>query len=103
MKVRVQPSGSGAARAVVQDTSDLGRLEVELAGVDEATASAALADAGLGEVRGGHAWLDVGALRAAAVGPSGPEGGEFDAMVSYAASRGWVSADGRALRAHVVA
>ena len=99
----MQRSGHGRPGARVEDASDLGRLDVELADIGEELASAALSDAGLGEVREGYAWLDVDALRAAAVSQSGASSGTaFDDMVRYAASRGWVSPDGRAVRAHCV-
>lgn len=97
MKVRVEQSADGRPRATVEDATDFGRLVVELVGVDEAPGSRALAAAGLGEMGDGHAWLDLDALKAAAVAAS--ERG-FDEMVRYAAGRGWVADDGRRVRAH---
>lgn len=48
-----------------------------------------------------HAWIAPERLRALAV-PQPPDwAGQFDAMVAYAAGKGWTDADG-ALRAHIV-
>ena len=103
MKVRVQRTADGAPGATVEDASDFGRLDVELVEVDEPLASTVLSDAGLGQIRQGYGWLDVDALRAAVVSQSGPSSeSAFDGMVGYAAEHGWVSADGRCLRAHCV-
>ena len=103
MKVRVQRTADGAPGATVEDASDLGRLDVELVGVDEPLASTVLSDAGLGLIREGCAWLRVDALRAAVVAQSGSTSEPaFDGMVRYAAEHGWVSADGSAVRAHCV-
>ena len=107
--VRVQVSRSRDSDATVRvlETSDLGRLDLVLVGVDESAASRGLAAAGLGSVQDGYGWLEVEGLRAAVVSqtPSVPDvdpAGAFDGMVAYAASRGWTSENGRRLRAHCV-
>lgn len=101
MRVLVQRTDDDVARASVLDTTDLTGLVVVLDRVDEAVAATALAEAGLGVLRGGYAWLDVEALRAAVLaGAPAEAAGGFDDMVAYAASRGWTSEDGRRLRAH---
>lgn len=101
MRVLVQRSDDGVGRATVLEPTDLTSLQVELDRVDEAAAARALAEAGLGVVREGYAWLDVEALRAAALaGASADAAPGFDAMVAYARSRGWTSDDGRRVRAH---
>ncbi|WP_141005734.1 hypothetical protein [Nocardioides humi] len=51
---------------------------------------------------GDHVWLDIAALRDRAGAEKGADWHEgYDAMVAYALSRGWVSPDGAAVRAHV--
>jgi hypothetical protein len=57
--------------------------------------------AGAGEVAGGDAWRDISQLRAAA-GERGQEWYDaFADMLAYAEAYGWLSADGRRVRAHV--
>lgn len=97
--VRVVSSAAGDCTASVLEPADLRALSVELVRTTPELASRALADAGLGNLRDGYAWLDVDALRTAASSASAPDR-DFDAMVSYAASQGWLSDDGRQLRAH---
>jgi hypothetical protein len=84
--------------ATVEDAGNLRQLHVELAGVEDAAAGAALGAAGLGVLDGDHAWLDIAALRAAGGGDA-EWAGRFEGMVRYAESHGWVAAD--RVRAHV--
>jgi hypothetical protein len=103
VKVCVERTADGTPGATVEDASDFSRLDVELVEVDEPLASTVLSDAGLGQIRQGYGWLDVAALRAAVVSRSGLSSEPaFDDMVRYAARHGWVSADGRSVRAHCV-
>lgn len=92
---------NGEVRATVADAGNLRQLHAEFRGVPDEQAGAALSAAGLGRVDGGHAWLDAAALRAAGDG-SAQWAARFDAMLGYAAGQGWASADGSAVRAHVV-
>lgn len=48
-----------------------------------------------------HVWVAIDALRAAATAHA--ETGAFDAMIAYAASKGWIDESGTHLRAHVEA
>ena len=52
---------------------------------------------------GEHVWIDVSRLRQAGLGQSdAPDFGErFDAMITYAASKGWLDESGARVRAHV--
>ena len=90
------------ARTEVREPADLTRLHVLAAeGLD---VDGALRASGLGSLDSdGRVLLDVAALRAAAQAlvsePSWPAG--WDAMVAYAATKGWLAADGAALVAHV--
>jgi hypothetical protein len=99
--VTADDSTDMAARATVADAANLRQLHAEFRGVDDPTAGAALAAAGLGTVDGDHAWLPVAELRAAG-GGSASWLTDFDAMVKYAAGKGWSNADGSALRAHII-
>lgn len=62
-----------------------------------------LADAGELIDGGRHVMVDVAAVRRLAAGRVHADwAGEFEAMVQFAARQGWVSPDGRRVRAHVV-
>lgn len=86
----------------VREPDDLKRLHVLApAALD---VDRALRASGLGsQDTGGRVLLDVAALRAAAQAlASAPDWAEgWDAMVAYAGTKGWLSADGAALFAHV--
>jgi hypothetical protein len=90
-------TGDGVALEAAEVFTD---LHAELHGVDTATAADALSAAGAGGLDGDHAWLDIAWLRAA-----GPDDdawrGQFDGMIAYATSKGWVDEPGRRVRAHV--
>jgi len=46
-----------------------------------------------------HVWVSIDALRASAVPPANDE--DFDRMIAYAQSKGWVDPVGGFVRAHV--
>lgn len=90
--------------AVVRKAEDLKSLSVvSPGGVPDASALGQL-----GVVEGGHVWLSVSALRAAAAATV-PEAdrepwiGAFDGMIAYATSKGWTDESGTRVRAHVEA
>jgi hypothetical protein len=99
--VFVNVTGSSAR---VLEPEDLKRLAVRVdTGADLVGAIAAI---GRVDVDGEHVWLDIDALRTAAADGMDPAGRDawivdFDSMVAYATSKGWTSADGAALRAHI--
>lgn len=88
-------------RAVVQDPQNLRQLHAEFRGVGDADADQALRRAWLGAVEGDHAWLDASALRAAGDGTA-DWNAQFDAMLRYAASKGWTDQESARVRAHIV-
>ena len=93
------------ARAEVRDPDNCQALDVRASAGDRPGVDAALRAAGLGGWDGGaEADLSLVGLRAAAAGgPIGPDWAQrWDAMVRYAAAKGWLSADGAHLRAHIV-
>lgn len=62
--------------------------------------------AGTVDVSGEHVWVNIAWLREAAcsVVPEAERSGwieGFEAMIGYATSKGWVSADGESVRAHI--
>ncbi|MCU1658613.1 MAG: hypothetical protein JWO57_3269 [Pseudonocardiales bacterium] len=98
--------------AVTQDGIEVGEpddcrsLDVRAAAGDMAAVDAALRAGGLGRWDGGaEADLDLADLRrraqTGAISDSWPA--RWDAMVGYARGKGWLSADGTTVRAHVVA
>jgi hypothetical protein len=91
----------GEVRASVEDPGNFKQLHAEFRGVRDDAAAAALTAAGLGSVDGDHAWLDVGALRAAGDGSADWASG-FEGMLAYAAGKGWASEDGTLVQAHIV-
>jgi hypothetical protein len=101
-------SADSGSRATVEDTGNLKQLHVEFRGVSDHTGAEAVAASGLGRADADHAWLDVSALRAAGDESARAAGGDagwatqFDAMIAYAASKGWTDPDGTRVRAHIV-
>lgn len=89
-------------RSHVREPDDLERFSVR---VSEPAGAEALASAlgPLGQLAASdHAWINIGALRAASGRVDDPEWSrQFDSMVAYAASKGWVSEAGNELRAHL--
>lgn len=89
----------------VSDGDNLTDLRIVTGIEDGSVLLRAAADAGFGEGPGDatHAYLDVERLRALAR-PAGERADwdeRFDAMIAYAQRKSWLSADGRAVRAHV--
>lgn len=91
---------SDPAAVTIEQTEDLKSLAVWASSGVVPGLDGILRAHGVGSFDGAHAWLDVDALRAA--GPSADHAwhNNFDAMVRYAAKRGWMSADERTVRAH---
>ena len=96
MYVRV--TGGGAS---LEDPTNLKQFHVS---ADDAAVDvgAALAGSGFGTMEGNDAMISVEAVRSAAAGRVG-DGWEagFEAMLDFARSKGWLSDDGTAVRAHV--
>jgi hypothetical protein len=91
----------GAVR--LDDPEDCQRFEVRVVDRPDDLA-AVLNSSGFGRLDddAGHAWIYVEAVRSAAAGRVGPEwDGAFAAMLAYADSKGWLSAGGEEVRAHV--
>ena len=93
----------GAAGLVtVDEAENLKALSVELHGCSPEQASALLGDRDLGRIEDGHAWLDIGALRAIARPPRSCTWDErFQRAMAYAQSNGWTDPAGDFVRAHL--
>ena len=88
-------------QCAVREAADLKSLSVQAA--DRAHLSALGA---LGQVDGDHVWLSIDALKAAAAATVPDDersawADGYDGMIAYATSKGWASADGSAVRAHI--
>ncbi|MFP5021855.1 hypothetical protein [Pseudonocardia phyllosphaerae] len=88
---------------VVTDADTLTDLRV-LSSITGASSLDEVARAvGIGTAGEGHVFADVERLRALAKESATLEDWDeqFDGMIGYARARGWLSEDGRAVRAHV--
>jgi len=88
----------------LEEPQDCGRFHVAArGGRSEPGLAAALVAAGVGRGAGdGHAAVAVDAVRRLAGGRVGPTwDADFEAMLSYASGKGWLSPDGNAITAHV--
>ena len=89
--------------STLREVEDLNRLSVTL----DQPGNADQIDRALGDLGRpdgvDHAWLNIENLRRASGRADDPAWTErFDAMISFAGSRGWLTAEGDAVRAHVV-
>jgi len=92
---------AGAGTVGLDDPADCKKFHLAATGApDEAALGSALAVSGVGRMHDGHALIDIAALRRLAAGRV-PEGWEadFEGMLGYARTKGWVQAD--AVQAHV--
>jgi hypothetical protein len=91
--------------AEIRDADNCRALDVRVGNGDRLHLDRALRAAGLGGWDGGEeAELTVSGLHAAAsLGEVGTDWQErWDAMLGYAATKGWLTADGSGVRAHLV-
>ena len=98
----VRLSGPGGQAELVEP-SDCKRFHVEygVAGADPADVAAALGAWADGAVDG-HVWIRVEAVRSAAVGRVGSDWeADFDGMLAFARTKGWLNDAGDAIAAHV--
>ena len=89
----------------LEEPDDTKRFHLTVVGGDAdsyALVFAALIDAAAGRLEGDDAWITVDAVRRMARGHVGPEWDvDFDAMLAFATSKGWLDEHGNAIRAHV--
>jgi hypothetical protein len=84
----------------MQDPTDFARFHVSAPGLDTATTHDLLAGAGVGRMTDGPALIEIAAIRRLAAGDADWDRG-FETMLTYARTKGWLSADSNALQAHV--
>jgi hypothetical protein len=104
MIVEVVTGTEERPEARVVDVDDLGRLHLALGQVTDEEAAEVLERAGLGRFTDSeHAVLDVAALHAAAQPrATAPDWqANWDRMIGYARSKGWLSEDGSTVQVHV--
>ena len=90
-------------QCAVREAADLKSLSVRAA---DRSHLSALGDLGVLSDDGDHVWLSIDALKAAgaATVPDDERAAwadSYDGMIAYATSKGWASADGTAVRAHI--
>lgn len=84
----------------VEDADDLGRLEVWSRGRRRSELPPILASV---EGDDDHIWIDISCLRdLGGLGRDAKWHRQFDEMITYAASHGWIDSTGSAVRAHIV-
>jgi hypothetical protein len=104
MIVEVVGGAESAPEVRVSDVDDLKRLHLAVGALTEEEVDQALGDAGLGRLTDPDtAVLDVAKLRALAEAhaTAADWAQQWDGMVEYAGSNGWLSDDGASLQAHV--
>jgi hypothetical protein len=90
-----------AGRCQVLEADDLKRFSVR---VTEPAGSEELSRAlgSLGQLAGDHAWINIETLRTQSGRADDPEwSAQFDGMIAYAVSKGWVDETHQSLRAHL--
>jgi hypothetical protein len=101
MQVHISDGGRGTPRLNTAEELTALSVRAEASAPDWTTLARTLRTAGAGEVADDHAWLDIAWLRAAAGDRDAGWHDAFAAMLEYAEVHGWLSADGRRVRAHV--
>jgi hypothetical protein len=91
---------AGAGRASLEEPEDCRKFHIEASGGDADAVARALGSTE--PAPAGHAWVPVAWVReqaAGRVGESWPA--DFDAMVGFARSKGWLDGSGAAIQAHI--
>jgi hypothetical protein len=87
----------------LEEPEDCKRFHVAvLNGRDAALVFGALVDAAAGRLEGDDAWITVDSIRRMAAGRVGPEwNDDFEGMLTFARSKGWIDPTGGSIQAHV--
>jgi len=84
----------------ISDATDLKRLSAELRG--KGSIAAALGSLASVDADGEHIWCSIDRLRQCAAPPDASDWQErFDAMIAYAAGKGWTDAANENVRVHI--
>ncbi|HEY4026620.1 MAG TPA: hypothetical protein VGO86_09330 [Candidatus Dormibacteraeota bacterium] len=102
MYVLISTGEGGAPQVSLEEPDDCRRFHVTIRGLDEQSVRAVLGREGAGTLQDRDtAWVSAAAARRLAgdrVAADWPE--RFEAMIRFAATKGWLSEDGQAIRAH---
>jgi hypothetical protein len=103
MVITVDLQRGDPAPVALRDPDDCAKIHVEVIGPhDVAALGHALVDADAGRVDGEDAFIDIGAVRQMASGRVGDSwAGDFEKMLGYARSKGWIDETGSSIQAHV--
>lgn len=103
MYVLVDLQADGSMASSVTEAGVLTELEMRISASVSGGLGEHIAAQWAGHIENEHAWLaiDLLRLRAAVDDPAWPA--RFSEMIAFAASKGWVSADRRLVRVHIVA
>ena len=100
MIVRVDVAAGSAS---LDDAENCKQFHVAASGGDTAAVAAALGAAGSGVgAPTDHVWIDIDWVRSQAAGRVAEDWApNFDGMVGYARSKGWLNDTGNAIQAHI--
>lgn len=103
MVITVDLQRGDPAPVALRDPEDCTKFHVEVIGPRELAALGhALVDADAGRVDGDHAFIEIGALRRMVSGRVGDSwADDFEKMLGYARSKGWLDETGSSIQAHV--
>ena len=103
MVITVDLQQGDPAPVGLKDPDDCGRFHVEVIGPrDDAALAHALVDADVGRVEDGEAFVEIGAVRRMASGRVGASwADDFEKMLAYARSKGWLDPTETSIQAHV--
>ena len=87
----------------LEEPDDCKRFHLAVVGGrDAAMVFGALVDAAAGRLEGDHAWITVDAVRRMAAGRVGSDrASDFEGMLAFVQSKGWIYLNGAAIQAHV--
>ena len=91
-----------SGRAQLLQSDDLQRLHCEIATTDDAGRVRNALD-GIASLHEGHAWISTDWLRQNGTRDNGPDwSARFETMIDKARPHGWISTDGKSVKAHIV-
>jgi hypothetical protein len=95
--------GSTPPRVTLEEPENAKQFHLAVVGgSDAAMVYGALVDAAAGRLEGDDAWIGVDAVRRMAAGRVDESwDADFEAMLGYARSKGWLDEAGHAIKAHV--
>ncbi|MFE7835100.1 hypothetical protein ACFU53_03210 [Streptomyces sp. NPDC057474] len=92
---------AGSPDLRVEDADNLRQFHVVAEDFDADTIGEAISGAAAGEYADGYAWIRRQFIEEAVVVRSADWSKRFEEMIRFAKGKGWTSADGQLIRAHV--